>query len=276
MLTRLVVRLSAFPVSSPEYMSLRSLLIWFSKTVELLFPWLKVNEMHREVKDLLRRAKNHVDSIFAHIKLRINLELLELICPYTSCISTHSLVLNTSDRPYIPVVSSAKCELPSAPSLACSSSGNWPLYVSCPSPSTPPSPSLTLSPSLSPPAVATGPFVSTQQLHAAVCTHLSRHHHAQVAWSEASRLLSENTDSAINNGDDLESPLLSLFRIPNSVGNAYPGSNLRQKLRGKTTGSGRLPPCALPKLVTADETRRLELADDRWIEHWSRVEEKSM
>lgn len=45
LLTRILHRLSAHPVSSPAAIGLRRLLRWLSTMTDTLFPWLNINEM---------------------------------------------------------------------------------------------------------------------------------------------------------------------------------------------------------------------------------------
>ncbi|KAH8850019.1 Histone-lysine N-methyltransferase 2A [Schistosoma japonicum] len=81
LLTRILHRLSAHPVSSPVAVVLRRLLRWLSTMTETLFPWLNINEMASDVRDILRQSDGKFSDVVNHFHERSLIELHELICP---------------------------------------------------------------------------------------------------------------------------------------------------------------------------------------------------
>ncbi|XP_018649432.1 putative mixed-lineage leukemia protein, mll [Schistosoma mansoni] len=81
LLTRILHRLSAHPVSSPAAVGLRRLLRWLSTMTDTLFPWLNINEMASDVRDILRQSNGKFSDVAKHFQERSLIELHELVCP---------------------------------------------------------------------------------------------------------------------------------------------------------------------------------------------------
>nr|CAH8825716.1 unnamed protein product [Trichobilharzia regenti] len=81
LLIRILQRLSLHPVSSPTAVALRRLLRWLSTVTESLFPWLSINEMASDVRDVLRQLDGKFSEVMKHFHERALIELHELICP---------------------------------------------------------------------------------------------------------------------------------------------------------------------------------------------------
>ncbi|CAH8489397.1 unnamed protein product [Schistosoma haematobium] len=81
LLTRILHRLSAHPVSSPAAIGLRRLLRWLSTMTDTLFPWLNINEMASDVRDILRQSNGKFSDVAKHFQERSLIELHELVCP---------------------------------------------------------------------------------------------------------------------------------------------------------------------------------------------------
>uniref|UniRef100_A0A5K3EYC8 SET domain-containing protein n=1 Tax=Mesocestoides corti TaxID=53468 RepID=A0A5K3EYC8_MESCO len=86
LLARLIARIDSTPATSTDFLPLRKLLDWLSKSIEVLFPWLPASDSTKEVRDLLRQAQGSLSTVVTFLRTTVELELFELACSHIAVI----------------------------------------------------------------------------------------------------------------------------------------------------------------------------------------------